>query len=366
MASSQIQKESPQKKEKGKSRNVLLKPVPLYILVLILLPVFCTGYYFYHPNKIKPFAPQLISQESGNDGCATIIRDGDSGLIRPLLLVEKLSDNEILIPAKNKIAEYINQKKNQGVISQASVYINYLNTAGHIEINPDELYDPASMMKVPMLIIILRQAEINPGYLKQRFVYNDSQKRSYDATIKDKIIEDGKSYSVEDLLYYMIVYSDNKAFWLLSDHIDNNNFTKLTEDFDIPLTTDNKNHDGKGQNFIANVNSMSRFFRVLYNSSYLSRRSSQYALNLLTKSNYKEGLLAGIDPKVKVAHKFGERVEGGVAELHEFGIVYLKNKPYVIGVMTKGPNLNQLPEIVSNISRIAFEEMKSKFDSSKI
>ena len=158
----------------------------------------------------------------------------------------------------------------------------------------------------------------------------------------------------------MILYSDNQAFWLLANNIDNHKFEMLNNDLNIPLNISHVGKEGKQQNFIANVNSMSRFFRVLYSATYLNRKNSVYALKLLTQSTYKDGLLQGIDPHIKVAHKFGERNENGVAELHEFGIVYLKGEPYLLGVMTKGSDLKQLPNILSDISKIAYDEMMAR------
>ena len=59
-----------------------------------------------------------------------------------------------------------------------------------------------------------------------------------------------------------------------------------------------------------------------------------------------------------MVHKFGERIFGSKAQLHEFGIVFYKKNPYLIGVMTKGNSLTQLSTILGDISKIAFDEYK--------
>ncbi len=343
-----------------KRASILMKRVPIYILILLFLPLFSLGYFMHHPqNQSKTPSSQATNNVSPDDACAIIIRQNDSSLIRPLLLVE-INDEQNLIPAKKKIINYIEQKKQQGILTTASVYLNDLNTANHIEVNPSELYDPASIMKVSMLITYLKQAESNPALLKKKYTFTESAGKSVFANIKDKSLIKGQSYYVEDLLYYMIVYSDNDAFLLLAKNADKHNFNLLNDDIKIPLLTDKKDLQQQKANFIANVNSVSRFFRILYSATYLNHKMSVYALDILTRSTYKEGIIKGIDPSVKVAHKFGERVQDGAAELHEFGIVYLKNRPYLIGVMTKGKNLNQLPEIISDISKIVFDEMRTK------
>lgn len=214
-------------------------------------------------------------------------------------------------------------------------------------------------MKVSLMMSYLKKAESDPNILNKRYMFSQPSCKNFTANVKDKTLEVGKSYSVAELLEYMITYSDNEAFMILISNFNNFNFDVLNTELDIPKLTGDKFNLSNRKNFVANVNSISRFFRVLYSATYLNREMSQYALKLLTKSNYKNGILKGIDPSVTVAHKFGERVENGVSQLHEFGIVYLKNHPYVIGVMTKGKDLNQLPEVVSGVSGIAYKEFST-------
>jgi beta-lactamase class A len=360
MSARPVKKESKPKNEPIIPKNFLLKPIPSYTLAILFLPLVSLGYFIHQPKKTDASIKPETAVNYGNYGaCATITRLKDTSLIRPLLFVE-INNDENIASIETKVQNYIEHKKQEGVINTASVYLNDLNTGNHFEINPEELYDPASLMKVPMLLIYLKEAESNPALLKKRYLFQKNQQRSYASTIKDKGLTEGQSYSVEDLLFYMIVYSDNQAFWLLADNIDNHKFEILNQDFDIPLNISNVGQKGKQQNFIATVNSVSRFFRVLYSATYLNRKSSVYALKLLTQSTYKDGIVKGIDPNVKVAHKFGERKEGGVAELHEFGIIYLKNEPYLLGVMTKGSDLSKLPEVVSDISKIAYDEMVAR------
>jgi beta-lactamase class A len=360
MATRQINKEVKPKNELNNPKNIFLRPVPFYSLLLVFLPFLALSYFLNSANKShKKVAAETNQNDITYGSCATITRLKDTSLIRPLLLVD-INNEENIAQIETKIQNYVEHKKQEGLITNASVYLNDLSTGNHFEINAQELYDPASLMKVPLLLIYLKEAENNPALLKKRYLFDKNQKRSYASTIKDKTLTEGQSYSVEELLRYMIVYSDNQAFWLLADNIDNKKFEILNDDLNIPLQIKKVDSQGKQQNFIANVNSISRFFRVLYSATYLNRKSSIYALKLLTQCTYKDGILKGIDPNIKVAHKFGERAENGTAELHEFGIVYLKGEPYLLGIMTKGTDLKQLPNILSDISKIAYDEMVTR------
>ena len=357
MAKKHQKKEVSKENEPSKLKKILLIPVPLYLTVSIVLGLILLSSFLYGIKKTDRKNLKETEQSLDDGPCSTLIRQSDTGLIRPLLLVESSKEEAAIVPAKVKISDYINQKIQQGVLTTASVYLNDLNTASHFEINPDELYDPASIMKVPMMIIFLKQAREKPELLKQKIFYKERFSKFYSATIKSKTITPGKSYTIEELLYSMIAYSDNEAFWLLVENVDTKEFEKLNEDIEIPLVTDNKQHGTNGANFVATVHSISKFFRILYNASYLGRRMSRLALELLSKSDYKDGLLKGINPSITVAHKFGEREEDNMAQLHEFGIFYIQKRPYLLGVMTKGRDKNKLNQVLADISGIAFDEM---------
>src|SRR6185436_9640331 len=108
--------------------------------------------------------------------------------------------------------------------------------------------------------------------------------------------------------------------------------------------------------YYINVIDCCKLFRVLYTSAYLHDENSEFALELLTQSTYKDGLLKNLKSNFPVAHKFGERVMSNVQELHEIGIFYADTKPYVLGVMTTGHDMKQLSTVLGQISEIIYNE----------
>ena len=91
----------------------------------------------------------------------------------------------------------------------------------------------------------------------------------------------------------------------------------------------------------------------------MSPARSEEALDLLTKSEFKDGLVAGVPPGVTVAHKFGERGAEGerMRQLHDCGIVYCPRSPYVLCVMTRGEDFQQLIGTTEDISRLVYGEI---------
>jgi beta-lactamase class A len=165
-------------------------------------------------------------------------------------------------------------------------------------------------------------------------------------------LELGKSYSVRNLITEMIVNSDNDATDLLNRNINRSTFASVMSDLG------SRTPDLDDPNFEMSVLEYNRYLRVLYNGSYLNRDNSDWALSLLTKSNYKGALVKLLPNELTVAHKFGERPYQDGFNFHEGGIVYLKNNPYTVVVMTKGKDYLTLPELVADISKLCYEGMK--------
>jgi hypothetical protein len=86
-------------------------------------------------------------------------------------------------------------------------------------------------------------------------------------------------------------------------------------------------------------------------------------MELLTGTDFRYGINAGVPQGITVAHKFGERVyvekinsiDIETDQLHDCGIVYCPKGPYLICIMTKGHNFDTLKSIIKEISRIAYE-----------
>ena len=89
---------------------------------------------------------------------------------------------------------------------------------------------------------------------------------------------------------------------------------------------------------------------------------SEHALSLLAQSGYDVGIKAGVPKDVEVAHKFGERsgFEGDLKQLHDCGIIYYPENPYLLCVMTQGQNFDDLSATIGMISKMVYEEFDSR------
>ncbi len=335
------------------SVNLFSRKIPFYFLLITVL-VLCLGFYFFgFLNQTKK--PKKITEKTEpiNYVSQRLIVDDEYELIEPLAFIDFSLEDSLLSNIKASIEQYIAKKKQDGTITAASAYLRNLNRHLEARISPSEIYFPGSLMKLPILISILKESESHPEFLEKSILFDQAYDNLPLQNIQIGSIILGHSYKVKELLNYMIVYSDNNATALLSQNIGYDKIVKVFKHLKLPIPSKTQTE------YALTLKDYSCFYRILFNSTYLGWNKSEYALELLTKAKYSDGLLKYLDHNVKVAHKFGERNSDGVQQMHEVGIVYLAKNPYLIGVMTKGHDLKQLENVVADISKIAYDGMKN-------
>jgi len=326
---------------------------------------------FASKNKIKYYLISLflvlfgfllgkIGSQKSNIQLTESRRQENYQFINPLLECEftNFSQNIAYDNLKDKILDHIKKLKSSQQITQISVYFRDLNNGPWLGINEKEDFSPASLIKVPLLITYYKEAEKNPDILKQSLTYTPIKIDKQDI-LPSVTLTPNQSYTVDELIRNMIVYSDNTAYELLLNNIDNRLLVDTYTNLGINL--DKAFLDPSGN--ILSVKSYAAFFRILYNGSYLNNEMSEKALALLSQVQYRDGLVKGINnPNVLISHKFGERTytDTGEKQLHDCGIVYLPQKPYLICIMTRGKDFSQLSAAIAQISKTVYQELSSQ------
>ena len=293
------------------------------------------------------------------------IRQGGYRLTNPLLDCEFASgmveDNE-LRPFRHKVHELVDREIESKRALHISVYFRDLNNGPWFGINEKEEFSPASLLKVPIMIAYLKLAESNPQMLTKRLKYEKASNYNAMENIRpSKSIEAGKSYTIDELIYRMIVYSDNDAKDLLLRNMDMRDFEVPFRDLGIEIPGIRKSED------FMSVKTYASFFRILYNASYLNRKMSEKALEYLAMVEFKEGLVAGVPSNIPVAHKFGERRiindddHTDVKQLHDCAIIYYPDHPYLLCVMTRGYDFIALGDDIRDISNLVYREVDSQY-----
>ncbi|MGD0576932.1 MAG: serine hydrolase [Candidatus Staskawiczbacteria bacterium] len=278
--------------------------------------------------------------------------------INPILSYEtpSASEDPQFAFLRNEISDFINAEKKKGLI-KVSVYMSELNQGRWIGVDSNDMYAPASMYKVVVMVAYFSAEENTPGLSDEKYIYT----KNIDEQAKNlgfDSLQVGQSYTVGDLINRMIIDSDNGAEALLSSHIDQNSLNSF-------LNLLNIKGAGPNGNFFISPKQYSLFFGILYNATYLNADSSEKALELLSQTTFNYGLVAGVPKNIVVAHKFGQYVGTGSdkiqgiqgEELHDCGIVYYPDNPYLLCVMTNGKDLDELESVIKNISSIVYQDV---------
>lgn len=285
-----------------------------------------------------------------------IVHDKNSyySLTNPILdceLEDGQNNNSIIYT--DKVNNEIDKLKSQYGVRHVSLYFRDLNNGPWLGINEKEDFSPASLLKVPVLIAFLHQAETDPSLLEQKVNILPSD---INQVVKPNIIssEDhlivGNEYTLLDIAKRMIQKSDNDAVLVLLRNMKKSYIEDIFKSIGLQFK-------GTADENLITVKDYAGFFRILFNASYLDREMSELALDILAGSEYKNGIVAGVPKDIVIAHKFGERSINGNADiqLHDCGVVYYPDKPYIICIMTRGDDFRQQEKLISDLSKYVYQ-----------
>ena len=305
-------------------------------------------YRFTLPKAITPVQPHV---ESGKveDCVYGLNRLSGYRFVSPLVSAETECESKSLLPLKQSVDSYIEYQQKSGTLTRASVYVRMFRNSDWTAIHMNEKFHPASLLKVPEIITFLRMAENDPGLLDRKIRFVKPLEQYPTTAFASQTLQSGHEYSIRELFHYLLAYSDNYANVELIHRMDMAAFRKTFTD--LHLTPP----DMSDRNYVMSAKDYSKFPEALYNTAYLTINSSEYATSLLSECNFKDGLLKGLPEGEQVAHKFGEWSDGVGYELHESGIVYLNHEPYLITVMTAGPDIHKLADVIGDLSKITYD-----------
>lgn len=268
---------------------------------------------------------------------------------------EGVTIGERMTLAQN-VEEYIDTKIKEKHLAEAAVYFRDLSEGPWFGIDEDAEFVPASLMKLPLAMWFYKDAEVQAGALDEQIEFTGPKGISITRFPAQHDVEPGNVYTIRELVNFLLAESSNDASKVLSEYAGLANRNTVFADLDMPLVTPEKD-------YLIDVRTYAAFFRVLYNTSYLSRESSQELLATMASSSFREGLVAGVPENIQIAHKFGEYESPnreGEIQLHDCGVVYVPGQPYVLCVMTRGGNYENLTKVIAEISRMAHATVSAK------
>lgn len=234
-------------------------------------------------------------------------------------------------------------------IDNYAVYIEVLDENFIVGINENELFYPASIYKVPIAILVLRDIEAGKYSFNTQLELLQNNKFYTSDTLYH--IDNGTMLSVDTLLHYMICYSDNSAWDMLMD-----NLLGTTAEIDERIHNELELEYTRRVPFQTTAKEVGEFFSGLYNYKYLSPEYNDYLLDLLCSiiPSQNDRIPAGLPEGTKAAHKIGTWI--GIHQ--DGGIVYSDKYDFIIVVLNKNTSVQEGRKIISQITQVAWEYLQ--------
>lgn len=282
--------------------------------------------------------------------------------IRPSILQDappELRKMRELQPFRYKVAALIDEQLEGEEASFVSVYFRDLDSGNWFGIRENEPFSPENQLKIPLMIAYFKWAETNPLVLRKKILFSAGGTAPEPQLLRPPAnLEPGRPYTVNDLIFRMVAYSDNDASALLAANLPPVHLRRIYKDLYM-------NYDPSKGEDVVSLSAYASFFRVLFNTSYLSEEMSEKALRYLSRASFRRGMAAGVPADVDVARKAGERTlppdgagrQEALFQLHELGIIYHPARPFLLGITARGSDPELLAGAIRDITRLIYTEV---------
>lgn len=341
----EVRKLTPKRKKKAKL-NPLKALVSLIFLGLV-------AYYIVPYNFTKYFEPMILNRFLNRN-----LEFKAEKFVSPTLHYLSNADfngKRLLVPIRHQKREMVplvtstrmfileEELKNLGARYpqiKPSVYVWDYTQSRNAEINANDTYPSASIIKLPILFEMFRLSESlkksghKPIDLSSKLLFDDIHKATGSGTLQ--YYKTGSYYTIDHLAKIMIQESDNSATNMLLDEIGGmealNAASRKWGLHSTQMTT--WLPDLKGTNTIS-AKDMATLLYNLDNPKFLND-NSRYAIKQYMSNVHNRTLIqAGLPKEAELLHKTGDIGK----MLGDAGIVYAPNgRKYIVVILTERPH----------------------------
>lgn len=229
------------------------------------------------------------------------------------------------------------------------------STKDRLELNPEMVFPSASMIKVPIMYEIMRQAAVGTVDLDQSLVVT-SDVRVGGAGILQELRPD-ITMTVRELVTLMIVLSDNTATNLLIDLLGMDAINKAMADLGLQSTLLRRqmmDFDAAlaGRENQTSAADLALLFEVIYNNLGVPLEYGSLMLDILKRQQVRDKLPFYLPEETVLANKTGTLL--GVE--HDGGILFLPNGSIIICILTDHLAVNyEGLQLVAKLGKVIYD-----------
>jgi len=212
-----------------------------------------------------------------------------------------------------------------------SVYIVNLRNGAQIGINEEREFDPLSINKLPIAILIMRKVERNE--LAMDTLLEITAESAAEGP-GDLYMHVGETRTVEELMHAMLSQSDNTAAFMLLREIPVDEIKELSTYLDYYKIPANKSSSNSF--LLTTPEANYALFTSLFLSSILNPQDSEYILRELTNTSFDITTAANLPADITVAQKYGEYYSDKESLFNSCGIIYITDERFFYCAITAG------------------------------
>jgi len=253
---------------------------------------------------------------------------------------------------ENKILERLKTAK-----GKIGFYYKNLVTGEEICFNENDAFQAASVIKLPILAEVFRQAYLKNTDLSEKISVKNIDKMPSCGALN--LFTDELSVDIRTLCNLMIAISDNTATNVLIKHFNidrlNNGFCEIgLEKTKINRLLFDKEAQKQGKENVFVPKEIGLLLEKIYFKSFISEQISNEIEAILFKQQINHKIPGKLPYDIKVAHKTGE--DDGIT--NDVGIVY-SDEPFVIVFSSNDTDVPEFENLIREISYQCFMNTKA-------
>ncbi len=229
------------------------------------------------------------------------------------------------------------------------------STWDKLELDSDMVFPAASMIKVPIMYEIMRQAAARKLSLNDSLEVTSGYITGGAGILKE--LRAGITMTIRELVTLMIILSDNTATNMLIDVAGMDAVNKTMDSLGLKSTVLRRRMMDfaaaqAGKENETSAADLARLFAGIYTSIGLPPAYGSSMLDILKRQQIRDKLPFYLPEETIIAHKTGTLT--GVE--HDAGILFLPGGPYIVCVLTADLQTNYLGlQLVASIGKVIYE-----------
>jgi beta-lactamase class A len=269
----------------------------------------------------------------------------EDGLLSPRIYKGILEPESRLIfsfkPLERSLQNYTEHEN-----ATIALYVSNLRDGASMGINEEMEFEPASLNKIPLAILVMRDIEKGAYTLEDEMTIKEEDVDTHSGTLYEKV---GQPITVRDLVHAMLSESDNTAFKVLNQRVTQKDWETLSEYLNYYNLKQDKTSKEKDLLYTTTPEANARIFTSLYLSTLLNAEHSELILKDLENSTFNVESLARLPPEVRVVQKLGTYYYSEEKYYHRCGILYLpEGGRFFYCIMTSGASSKEAEKIIGD------------------